>query len=286
MKLWKSCGLALAIVAGFCCAAAQAQSEPSSDVASSQVGSNPKDPFEKYNRTMFEFNDAVDNAIFKPVAKGYKAVVPEPARNCIGNVFSNVGDVFVAVNNLLQGKPGEAASDVCRVVVNSTIGLLGCFDVASEMGLTKHNEDFGQTLGRWGFNSGPYMVLPFFGPSSLRDSFGLVLDVHFDPVANIQHVPTRNTLVAVRFVDRRAQLLAVGDLLEKVALDRYAYVRDAYLQRRRSQVYDGNPPEDSAPAKTAEVAPAEPVVAMQRPTEVPVGWFDAPTQREPAPAKL
>ncbi len=250
-----------------------------------EAPANPNDPYEKYNRAVFEFNDTVDNAFFKPVAKGYRAVVPEPARNCVGNIFSNIGDVFVAANNLLQGKPLEAAGDVCRVLINSTVGLFGCFDIATEVGLVKHNEDFGQTLGRWGVGSGPYLVLPFFGPSSVRDSFGLAVDLYVDPVANIDHVPTRNTMLGVRLVDRRAALLDAGDLLEKVALDRYAYLRDAYLQRRRSQVYDGNLPEDQQSGKqSATTAAIVALSATDTKPELPSGWFDAPIQREPLPA--
>ncbi|TAK91481.1 MAG: VacJ family lipoprotein [Burkholderiaceae bacterium] len=268
MKARVFLGLLLILNAAFCITASAADSEV-----------NPKDPYEKFNRAMFEFNDAVDNAFLKPVGKGYRAVVPEPARNCIGNVFSNIGDVFVAANNLLQGKPADAVSDVCRVLINSTIGLFGCFDVASEMGLVKHNEDFGQTLGRWGLGSGPYLVLPFFGPSDVRDAFGLAVDVHVDPVANIDHIRTRNSLLGLRLIDRRASLLDATDLMEKVALDRYAYLRDAYLQRRRSLIYDGNPPED----RSSETSAATPTEAAPAPGTPPIGWFDAPTQREPLP---
>ncbi len=261
-----------------------ALAQPAAEAAV-EAPANPNDPYEKYNRAVFQFNDTVDNAFFKPVAKGYRAIVPEPARNCVGNVFSNIGDVFVAANNLLQGKPVEAASDVCRVVLNSTVGLFGCFDIATEVGLIKHNEDFGQTLGRWGVASGPYLVLPFFGPSSMRDSFGLGVDLYVDPVANINHVRTRNTMMGVRLVDRRAALLDVGDLLEKVALDRYAYLRDAYLQRRRSQVYDGNLPEDQKGGKqSATTAAVVALSATETKSELPSGWFDAPTQRESLPA--
>lgn len=244
-----------------------------------------KDPFEKFNRAMFEFNDTLDENIFKPVAKGYKAVVPEPVRNCVRNVFSNVADVWIAVNNLLQGKPIAAISDVCRVVVNTTIGLLGCLDVASEFGLTKHNEDLGQTLGRWGIGSGPYLVLPFFGPSTFRDGVGLVGDFKADLVANIDHVPTRNTLLTLRFVDRRATLLSVSDVLEKVALDRYIYIRDAYLQRRHSQIYDGNPPDE--PNSTSKISATQNITVMLSEIKEadalakPIGWFSAPNQREP-----
>lgn len=251
---------------------------------------NDKDPFESFNRPMFEFNDALDRALFKPVAQGYKAVLPEPARNCVSNAFSNVGDIWIAFNNLLQGKPVDAISDVCRVVVNSTVGLLGCFDVASEIGLVKHNEDLGQTFGRWGIGSGPYLVLPIFGPSTVRDSFGLAGDVYANPIAHIEHVPTRNTLLAVSFVDKRASLLSASDLLEKVALDRYTFVRDGYLQRRRSLIHDGNPPEQSRQtpeSSLAKTADNHALVTIElepgKQAGVPIGWFDPPTQRDALP---
>lgn len=239
------------------------------------------DPFEKFNRAMFDFNHALDSVLFEPLARGYRAVLPEPARNCVGNVFGNIGDVWVAFNNLLQGKLGDAVSDLCRVVVNSTVGLAGCFDIASEMGLQKHNEDFGQTLGKWGVGSGAYLVLPIIGSSTVRDGFGLVADIYADPVGHINHVPTRNTLYGTRFVDRRASLLSAGELLGQVALDRYTFVRDSFLQRRRSLIYDGNPPEDKNSTDASMVEPVaktapEPGVAVG----APVGWFDAPNQRD------
>ena len=204
---------------------------------------NPKDPLEGVNRAVFAFNEGLDKVVIKPVAQGYEAAVPLPARTGVSNFFSNVGDLFIAVNNLLQGKPGDAVSDIGRLVVNSTVGILGFFDVASELGLEKHEEDFGQTLGRWGVGDGPYVVLPFFGPRTLRDTAGLVVDGYADPVYYaIEDVPTRNILYATRIVSTRAQLLPADKVIEEAALDKYTYIRDAYLQRRRSLIYDGNPP--------------------------------------------
>jgi len=203
-----------------------------------------KDPAEGVNRAVFAFNEGLDTVLIKPVAKGYDIVMPTPARTGVGNFFSNVADVFIGVNNLLQGKPSEAASDAGRFLVNSTVGILGFFDIASEMGLDKHEEDFGQTFGRWGAGPGAYVVLPFFGPRTVRDTGGLVLDVAADPVANIHHVPTRNSFTALRIVADRAALLPADKVIEEAALDKYSYVRDAYLQRRRSLVYDGNPPRE------------------------------------------
>lgn len=204
-----------------------------------------KDPIEGFNRAVFSFNDGLDKVVLKPVAKGYDAVLPNPVRTGVTNFFGNVADVFVGVNNLLQGKVAEGVSDFGRVVVNSTVGLLGVLDVASNMGLEKHDEDFGQTFGRWGVGSGAYVVVPLFGPRTVRDTAGLVLDVAADPVANLDHVPTRNTLATIRLINDRADLLPADKVIEEAALDKYSYVRDAYLQRRRSLIYDGNAPREA-----------------------------------------
>lgn len=203
---------------------------------------NPRDPWEGVNRSVFSFNEGLDKAIIKPVAQGYDYVAPVPVKTGIGNFFSNIGDVFIAVNNLLQGKVNDAASDTGRVMINTTVGILGLFDVASELGLEKHEEDFGQTLGRWGVGDGPYVVLPLFGPRTLRDTAGLAVDLYVDPVANEGHVATRNTLTTTRLVDQRADLLPADKVIEGAALDKYSYLRDAYLQRRKSLIYDGKPP--------------------------------------------
>ena len=209
----------------------------------------PGDPLEGFNRAMFGFNEGVDNAVLRPVASGYKAVVPEPARDCVGNVFSNINDIFVSVNSLLQGKVGDAVSDACRVVINTTVGLLGCFDVASKAGLEKHNRDFGQTFGKWGIASGPYLVLPFLGPSSFRDGVGTMIYAYLDPVW-ADHVPTRNVAFSLRTVNRRSELLDASNVLEEAALDKYSFVRDAYLQRRRGMVEEER---SEAPAKGASL---------------------------------
>ena len=207
------------------------------------AGTNPADPWEVYNRHMFDVNDRVDRAVFKPVAQAYEAVLPQDVRVCVNNMFLNLLEPVNAINNLLQGKPSEAMSDLCRLAVNSTVGLFGCFDVAAKAGAPRSNEDFGQTLGRWGLQPGPYFVLPFLGPSSVRDAFGRLFDfLGTDPLWYIQDIPVRNTLVGVRLVDTRASLLPAEKVLEAAALDRYQFVRDAYLQLRRNLVYDGNPP--------------------------------------------
>lgn len=205
---------------------------------------NPKDPLEGFNRAMFAFNDGLDTVLIKPVAKGYDAVLPLPVRTGVTNFFGNIADLFIGVNNLLQGKPDQALSDFGRVVINSTIGILGLFDVATEAGLEKHEEDFGQTFGRWGVGDGAYVVIPFFGPRTVRDTVGLVLDVKADPVANLSDVATRNSLLALRVIDNRADLLPADKVIEEAALDKYSYIRDGYLQRRRNLIHDGNPPRD------------------------------------------
>ena len=205
---------------------------------------NPKDPWEGFNRAMFSFNETVDKAVIKPVAQGYDYVLPQPVQTGVGNFFGNLGDVFTAVNNLIQGKPGEAVSDATRFALNSTVGILGVFDVATPLGLEKHDEDFGQTFGRWGVGDGPYVVWPLVGPRTVRDTVGYVVDTAVDPVWNVDHVPTRNSLAALRIVDTRASLLPAEKVIDDAALDKYTYMRDAYLQRRKSLIYDGNPPRE------------------------------------------
>ncbi len=209
---------------------------------------DPRDPWEPFNRAMYQFNDGLDRALIKPVAEGYKAVVPTPVDKGITNFFSNLSDVRSAANNLLQLKVTRAASDVGRVVINTTVGVLGFVDVATNMNIPRYNEDFGQTLGVWGVPPGPYLVLPLFGPSSGRDAIGIVADSYADPVTYVDDDGLRWGLRAVRVVDRRADLLGASRVLEEAALDSYRFVREAYLQRRENDVFDGNPPE------TAEAA--------------------------------
>ena len=203
---------------------------------------NPKDPIEGFNRAMFGFNEGLDKVIIKPVATGYEAVLPDPIQTGVANFFSNIADLMIGVNNLLQGKPAQAASDAGRVLVNTTVGFLGILDVASTMGMEKHEEDVGQTFGRWGMDDGAYVVLPFFGSRTVRDTIGLAFDVYTDPVAHVDHIPTRNVLLTTRLISDRAEFLKADKVIEEAALDKYSYVRDAYLQRRRSLIHDGNPP--------------------------------------------
>jgi phospholipid-binding lipoprotein MlaA len=193
---------------------------------------------------MFALNDGLDQVVIRPVAIGYENVLPSPVRSGVGNFFGNVGDLFVGTNNLLQGKFAEGFSDFGRVAINTTIGLLGVFDIATELGIEKHNEDFGQTLGYWGVGDGPYVVLPLFGPRTARDTVGLVVDTKADPVARMDHDPSRYAMTVLRLINQRAELLPADKMIDEAALDKYSYIRSAYLQRRRSLIHDGNPPRD------------------------------------------
>ena len=203
---------------------------------------NPADPLESFNRGVYQFNDTVDKAIAKPVAQGYNAVMPVPGKIMVSNFFSNLDDLLVTINDLLQFKFIQAASDGSRFAFNSTFGVFGLFDIASR--LEKHDEDFGQTLGYWGIGSGPYLVLPFLGPSTVRDGIGLYADGRPSRIRHVDHMRTRNQLYLTKAVNRRAQLLDQEKVLEEAAIDRYEFIRDAYLLHRKSQVYDGNPPRE------------------------------------------
>jgi len=223
--------------------------------SSNKTSSDPNDPFEGYNRAMFTFNDNLDQYVLKPVAKGYDFIAPSPVQKGVSNFFSNLDDIVVLVNDLFQFKFSQAASDTGRLLINSTLGLFGLIDWATDLGLEKHNEDFGQTLGYWGVPPGPYFVLPFLGPSTIRDAPGIAVDTaHFDPIYNELDkgfpAPRRNSesaiwgLTITKAIDTRTQLLKAGNILEEAALDRYIFIREAYMQRRKNLVYDGNPPED------------------------------------------
>lgn len=214
-------------------------------------GGDGVDPLEPMNRAVYQFNDGFDRAIAKPVGSAYREVVPVPIRDRVRNFFSNIGDIFIGANNLLQGKFAEGASDWARVLWNTTFGLLGIHDVASEFGFEKHNEDFGQTFGRWGASEGAYLVLPILGSSTVRDAVGTVLDLKTDPLGHAQPVADRNVMVLLRATGQRADLLDASRILEEAALDKYAFQRDAYLQRRRSLIRDGVPaaPRPSADAR-------------------------------------
>lgn len=209
-------------------------------------GGDPRDPIEGFNRGVFAFNEGLDQAVFKPAATVYRDVTPVLVRRGVGNFLSNLDDAWSFVNNLLQFKGRSAMDNFFRFGVNSTMGLLGIFDVASEMQIERHSEDFGQTLGHWGVGPGPYLVLPFFGPSTFRDAIALPVDMTGDIVSYTTHIPTRNTLRVVNVLDTRAGLLGLSNALDEVALDKYSFSRDAFLQRRRNAVYDGNPPDEDS----------------------------------------
>ncbi|MDX8386060.1 MAG: VacJ family lipoprotein [Gallionella sp.] len=201
---------------------------------------NPDDPLESFNRGVYKFNGVADKAVMKPVAKAYDFAMPQLGKVMVNNFISNLDDFVVTLNDLLQLKFSQAASDGSRFLINSTFGLGGLFNVASR--LEKHHEDFGQTLGYWGVGSGPYLVLPFLGPSSFRDTAGRYVDAVTDIPSKIEDIPTRNKYYVGSFIHRRSNLLDAGKVLDVAALDKYQMLRDSYLMRRKSLVYDGDPP--------------------------------------------
>ncbi|WP_310614369.1 VacJ family lipoprotein [Limnohabitans sp.] len=205
---------------------------------------NPKDPLEPMNRKVATFNDVLDDNVLKPVATGYRDYTPQPVQTGVSNFFRNLSDVWSTVNSGLQLKGRDTAESLMRVVVNTTLGIYGIFDVATEIGLQRHPEDFGQTLGYWGVPSGPYLVLPLFGPSTVRDTSVFPLETSVDFVRQHDDIAVRNTAMALRIVDKRASFLKTTDLLSGAAIDKYSFTRDSYLQFRRNQVFDGNPPDD------------------------------------------
>jgi phospholipid-binding lipoprotein MlaA len=205
---------------------------------------DPRDPWEGFNRGVYRFNDTFDEYLAKPVATAYRKALHQEIRSRVGNFFANVQDIFIGVNNFLQGKFDDGVNDWARFAFNSTFGLLGIHDVASEWGLEKHNEDFGQTFGRWGAPPGPYLVLPFLSSSTVRDGLGTAVDYYAAPLGEVRPINLRNSLWGIYLVNTRSELLEAGRILEEAALDKYVFQRDAYLQRRRSLVYDGRPPRE------------------------------------------
>ena len=208
---------------------------------------DPRDPFEPLNRRIYRFNEVVDENIAKPVATAYRDYLHEEIRGRVRNFFANIGDLWIGANDFLQGKFYDGFEDWMRFAFNSTIGVFGLHDVASDMGIEKRNEDFGQTLGRWGAPPGPYLVLPILSSSSVRDGAGLALDYYVDPVGQFRPIRVRNSSIVLRGVNTRADLLDASRILEQAALDKYVFQRDAYLQRRRSLVHDGSPPREREP---------------------------------------
>jgi phospholipid-binding lipoprotein MlaA len=257
---------------------------------------NPRDPLEPLNRAIYQANDALDKVIMKPVATAYKTVLPQFVRTGVTNFFSNLYDILTALNNLLQGKFGDALSDTGRIAVNSTVGVLGLIDVGTEIGLEKHKEDFGQTLGRWGVADGPYLQVPLFGPSSFRDAVGTFVDFKVDPIKWIwrDHIATRNSVWGLYMINLRANLLDSTKILDEAALDPYEFQRDAYLQRRRNLVYDGNPPPEKdledipelkVKPRTEFDEPAKPSSGAVEPAPAPAGLQPRVELSPAAPAK-
>jgi len=203
-----------------------------------------RDPIEGFNRGVYRFNETFDDYVAKPVATAYRKALHVEIRTRVGNFFANVQDIFIGVNNFLQGKFEDGVNDWARFAFNSTFGLLGIHDVASDMGLEKHNEDFGQTFGRWGAPPGPYLILPFLGSSTVRDGAGTAVDWYAAPLAEVRPINLRNSLFVLYLVNLRSELLEASRILEEAALDKYVFQRDAYLQRRRSLIYDGSPPRE------------------------------------------
>ena len=205
---------------------------------------NARDPFESFNRTVYGFNDAVDGAVLKPVATAYKEVTPSWVRKGVRNFFNNLQDVWSVVNTGLQGRGVEMGDNLGRVMLNTSFGLLGLIDIASEANIERHTADFGLTLGRWGVSPGPYMVLPILGPYTLREVGALPVDWNADLVFQLGDQATVTGLTVLKLVDVRSSYLGAGDVVEGAALDKYSFTRDAYLQRQRNKQYDGDPPED------------------------------------------
>jgi phospholipid-binding lipoprotein MlaA len=218
-----------ALALGVACASAQAQSA--------------NDPFEPVNRAIFGFNEALDRAVLTPMAKGYQAVVPELMRQGVTNFFGNFNDGWSAINQALQGKGEAATTMTMRVATNTLFGIGGVFDVATDLGMERQSEDFGQTLGRWGMPPGPYVMWPLFGPATARDTLGRPLDLAWSTSLAITDDGVNAGLAVIQLTDARANLLSASRVLDGIALDKYSFIRDAYVARRRSLVYDGDPPE-------------------------------------------
>lgn len=245
-------------------------------------GGDPRDPLEPVNRAVYTFNDGLDTVLLRPLATVYEGVIPEFLRSGISHMFHNVNDVLVALNNLLQGKVTAAGLDVSRVFINSSVGLLGFFDVASRIGLERNEEDFGQTLAVWGVSDGPYLVLPLLGPRTLRDALGTAIQVEADPLARIKPAHDRNQALALRLLSDRAHLLTASKVLETAAIDPYEFVRDAYLQRRRNLIFDGNPPREKFDGAQGTPGAARGVNLRRQTAAAPLEAPAAPQRSGPA----
>jgi len=219
------------------------------------------DPWESSNRAVFQFNDTIDRAVFKPVAQAYAFVTPQPVRSCIHNIFLNIGDIWAGVNSSLQGRHIDAINTFGRVMLNTTLGLGGCLDLASTTGAKRIPNDFGVTLGVWGISSGPYLVVPIIGASTIRDGSGLIVDAYVNQFGYgqlIHDIAVRNSIYGLEIVERREALLAVTDTIDRTALDRYSFIRDAYLKRRSVQVNGPLSEAENLPSyEDDEAAPAD-----------------------------
>jgi phospholipid-binding lipoprotein MlaA len=226
---------------------------------------NPADPLEPLNRGVYRFNEGLDRTVLKPVATAYQDVTPQLVRTGVKNFFDNLSDVWSLVNNVLQGRPAEAGDSLFRFTTNTLWGVGGIFDVASELKIPRHKEDFGQTLGVWGLKAGPYVVLPLFGPSSVRDAAGLAVDMQGNLVSQVDNVPVRNSLTGLRLVNTRANLLNAGNLLDQAALDKYAFIRDAYLQRRQSLIKGSEQGNERMPEERFDLPETAPAASVPNP---------------------
>jgi phospholipid-binding lipoprotein MlaA len=234
-------------------AAAQSPAAASASAASAAESAEPSDPptagqladpWEPFNRAIFSFNQEVDAGLIYPLASAYVGLVPALLRTGVSNVFNNAQDLWSAINNLLQGKLDKSVMMSFRFAWNTVFGVAGILDMATELGIERFPEDFGQTLGVWGLQTGPYLVLPFFGPSTVRDAAGLPLDIAATPAYAINQGSFRPVTTVLQILDTRSQLLGATQALDAIALDKYSFVRDAFLSRRLRMVFDGNPPED------------------------------------------
>ncbi len=232
-------------------------------LAGCAVGPTKEDPLEPLNRQMYAVHQVIDGNFVKPVAEAYVKVVPEPIRTGVANFSGNIDDIFTGINNVLEGNGQQAGDDFGRVLLNSTFGLLGIFDLASMMGIHKDHKDFGITFGKWGVPAGPYLFIPLFGPTTVRDGTGTLVRLFIGPVSYIPDVPLRNSIYGVGYVDLRAQALDAESVLDTAALDRYRFLRNAYLKNRQYQIYDGKPP----PEEDEGDASPSPGTAAPQPTK-------------------
>ncbi len=246
---------------------------------------NPRDPLEPFNRHVTTFNEGVDSMVLKPAATAYKTAIPPMVRTGVSNFFGNLSDAWSFVNSALQFKFQNAAENFMRLNVNTFFGLGGILDIASELNIERHREDFGQTLGRWGVPAGPYIVLPFLGPSTLRDTLALPVDRRYDLVQQVDPASARTSLYALRAVDARSNLLRIGNVIDEAALDKYSFTREAYLQKRRAEVFESKESDGAEPKADGTPAPANaPAPADAPPADAPAPAAPAAPASAPADA--